>query len=149
MLAINLGGANAFASFLPLDGGTASTYLSTTGNNYTQDLTFSAGVVGELSVNNSNTAGVSDLVVGNPGAVTTGLEIRIPLSALGYVAGQPLHISAFITNSNYDYLSNQVLGGLLSNTGNLRNLSDGGGVFDLGWLGEQHGRSFHSDNSVA
>ena len=124
MLAINLGGANAYASFLPLDGGTASTYLSPSGNAYTQDLTFSAGVVGELSVNNSNTAGVSDLVVGNPGAVTTGIEVRIPLSALGYVAGQPLHISAFIINGNYDYFSNQVLGGLPLGTANL---SDGGG----------------------
>ena len=125
MLALNLGGASAYASFLPLDGGTASTYLSTTTNDYTQDLTFSAGVVGELSVNNSNTAGVSGAAVGNPGAVQTGIEIRIPLSALGYTFGTntPLHIAAFVASGGYDFLSNQVLGGLPTGTANLGNPS--------------------------
>ena len=131
MLAINLGGTSAYASLVPLDGGTASTYLSTTGNAFTQDLTFGPGVVGELSVNNANTAGVSGTspgnpgTVGNPGAVQTGLELRIPLSALGYTAGAPLHVAAFIASGGYDYLSNQVLGGLPLGTGNLG--ADGAG----------------------
>ncbi len=125
MLAISLSGTLAYASLLPLDGGTANTYLSTTTNDFTQALNFAGGLIGELSVNNSNTAGVSNVAVGNPGAVATGLEIRIPLAALGYVAGQPLHISAFIANGGYDYLSNQVLGGLPLGTGNLG--ADGAG----------------------
>jgi len=46
-------------------------------------------------------------------AVSTGLEISIPLSALGNPSpGSSILISAQINGSNHDFLSNQILGGL-------------------------------------
>jgi hypothetical protein len=56
--------------------------------------------------------------VGDPGAVKTGVEIAIPLSAIGNPGGQ-IRICAFINGGGHDYMSNQVLGGLAPDTGNL------------------------------
>jgi len=79
-------------------------------------------------LNNSNTGGVT----GSSGstaaslAVSTGLEIAIPLSLLGNPTG-PINVLADINGGNNDYLSNQFLPGLPVGTGNLGN----GGVFDF------------------
>ena len=59
-------------------------------------------------------------------AVTTGLEICIDLADLGSPTGE-IRIAAMINNSDHNYLSNQVLGGLPANTGNLG--GDGAGNF--------------------
>lgn len=64
-------------------------------------------------LNNSNVAGVSaGTLLGSGAGVTTGVEVKIPLSAIpGYTSGS-LKICAFINGGGHDYLSNQVLGGL-------------------------------------
>lgn len=52
--------------------------------------------------------------------VATGIELGIDLADLGNPAfGDEIRITAFLTNSNYDYVSNQFLGGLPAGTENL------------------------------
>lgn len=84
-----------------------------------------------VAYDNSNAAGIG----GTTGAaadqtaalaVQTGIELAIPLSAIGNPAG-PFKVSAMVNNSNHDYLSNQFLGGLPVSTGNLG--GDGAGGF--------------------
>lgn len=84
-----------------------------------------------VAFNNSNVGGIG----GNIGAaadsvaalaVTTGIELAIPLAAIGSPAGA-IKISPMINGSNHDFLSNQFLGGLPVGTGNLG--GDGTGVF--------------------
>ena len=156
-VAINLGGASLYASYVPLNGaGGFGTYLSTTGNDLTQTLTFSPGVTGELSLNNSNTGGVTGSAVGTPGAVQTGIELRIPLSVLGagITSTTPLHVMPLITNGGYDYLSNQTLGGLPGGTGNLGSDGAGGGgtansVDFLNYAGNQFFTAQRGDVSIS
>jgi len=74
-----------------------------------------------LSMNNSNVLGVNSLGNPNdsdPGSVTTGLELAIPLSLLGNPGGAVL-VSAFINGGGHDFASNQWLGGLPDGFGNL------------------------------
>ncbi len=84
-----------------------------------------------VAFNNSNTGGV----LGGTGAanqaaaeaVQTGIELAIPLSAIGNPgSGDTIRISAMINGSNHDYLSNQVLGGLPAGMGNLGGDGTGG-----------------------
>lgn len=73
----------------------------------------------ELTINNSNSAGVSGGCAAASGAgVGTGIELAIPLSAIGNPAGC-LSVCAFINGSSHDFLANQVLGGLPAGTCNL------------------------------
>ena len=58
-------------------------------------------------------------------AVTTGLELSIALSDLGY-AGQPINIMVGQNGSGHDYFSNQFLGGLAAPQGNLGGDGNGG-----------------------
>jgi len=120
------GGPNDFESSLDIFGG------SLTGTNP------SVGASGiGVAYDNSNAAGVT----GGSGpadqaaaaAVTTGLELAIPLSAIGNPTG-PFKISAHINGSNHDFLSNQSLGGFLPPQGNLG--GDGAGNFtgDVGGI---------------
>ena len=90
----------------------------------TQDLDF--------GFNNTNIAGV----VGGSGAadmtaaaaVTTGFEFSVALADIGSPAiGDEIHIHAHYGNGNNNFLSNQVLGGLPADTGNLG--GDGVGNF--------------------
>lgn len=75
-----------------------------------------------VAFDNTNVAGVS----GGSGAadaaaalaVTTGIELAIPLAALGNPTGE-IKVSAMINGPGHDYLSNQFLGGLAAGTGNL------------------------------
>jgi hypothetical protein len=92
-----------------------------------------------VAFNNSNVAGVA----GGTGAadqtdaqaVLTGIELAIPLAAIGSPVGD-IRISAMINGSNHDYLSNQFLAGLPTGllngvgagTGNLG--GDGNGGFN-------------------
>jgi hypothetical protein len=80
-----------------------------------------------LTVNNSNTTGVTSSTAPNDAAtVGTGIELSISLAALGW-DGSPIHVAAFINGGNHDYASNQVLGSLPAGTGNLG--GDGAGNF--------------------
>lgn len=75
----------------------------------------------EIAIDNSNTAGVTggDQPEPDGGAgVSTGIEIAIPLAVLGHVAGDDIRICAFVNGSGHDFLSNQVMGPILSG-GNL------------------------------
>lgn len=91
-----------------------------------------AGPVIEATWNNANTAGVlggtglvSDAEILSVMGVTTGIELSIALSDLGYVDGD-IRIAAFVNNPDHNYASNQVAGvGILS--GNLA--GDGFGTF--------------------
>jgi len=76
-----------------------------------------------VAFDNSNTAGVlggtgaADMAAAQ--AVQTGLELAIPLTAIGNPNLAELKISAMINGSSHDFLSNQFLAGLDSGTGNL------------------------------
>ena len=85
-----------------------------------------------VAFDNSNIAGVqagtgaANAV--NAQAVLTGIELFIPLTAIGNpVEGDTIRISAHVNNSNHDFLSNQTLGGLVVPQGNLG--GDGAGNF--------------------
>lgn len=85
-----------------------------------------------VAFNNSNAAGIGG---GNGApadqtaaqAVATGIELAIPLAAIGNPVGA-FTISAMINGSNHDYLSNQFLGGLPAGTSNLG--GDGTGLYN-------------------
>jgi hypothetical protein len=86
-----------------------------------------------VAFDNSNAAGI----LGGTGAadaaaaqaVQTGLELWIPLSAIGNPGvGDTILISAHINGSNHDFLSNQSLGGFTPVQGNLG--GDGAGTFN-------------------
>jgi hypothetical protein len=66
-----------------------------------------------FGLDNSNVAGVAGGTnIGTGAGVTTGVEVKIPLSAIpGYTSGD-LRVCTFINGSGHDYLSNQVLGPL-------------------------------------
>jgi hypothetical protein len=74
-----------------------------------------------LSMNNSNTLGVGSFGNPNdsdPATVLTGLELMIPLSVIGNPGG-PIRVTAFINGGGHDFASNQFLGSLPSDYGNL------------------------------
>lgn len=90
-----------------------------------------------VAFNNSNTAGVGGAApaaldgagIAAAQAVQTGIELAIPLSAIGNPGpGDCINISAMINGSNHDYLSNQFLGGLAGPQGNLG--GDGAGGYN-------------------
>ena len=87
----------------------------------------------QLSINNSNTGGVSgdSANAGSGCGVATGIEIKIPLVLTGWSSGD-IKVMAFINGSGHDYASNQVLGALPAGSGNL------GGNGTGGWDGSTH-----------
>ena len=104
------------------------------GNN--QNLSDSGIAVGFDNVNTSGVNGSSGTAANQAAAdaVTTGLELGIPLSALGNPTGA-IKVLVDINGNGYVYLSNQFLPGLAVGTGNLGaggNYSSGGGVFNFG-----------------
>ncbi len=73
----------------------------------------------QLTLDNSNVAGVDGGCGASSGAgVATGIELSIPLSALGNATGC-FKVCAFVNGSSHDYVSNQVLGSLPAGTCNL------------------------------
>lgn len=98
-----------------------------------------------VAFNNSNIGGVIEGTgAANQmaaAAVTTGLELAIPLSVIGNPAG-PIKVSAMINGSNHDYLSNQFLGGLAAGQGNIG--GDGNGGFN-GTVGQINLSNFAGD----
>jgi hypothetical protein len=108
------GAVESFANTAPTDGsGGSGTFL---GGGVGQIFSLANGHA--LGINNSNTAGVDGNNVNNPGAVTTGIELAIPLSEIGNPTG-PVRISAFINSGDHGFLSNQVLCGLGGGQANL------------------------------
>jgi hypothetical protein len=86
-----------------------------------------------VAYDNSNTLGVSGnapnaAVAGSALTATTGLELAIPLSAIGSPTSS-INISAMVNSADpHTYLSNQFLGGLPAPQGNLG--GDGTGAFN-------------------
>lgn len=103
----------AFTSYSDVLGGLTGTGSTGTGVN--------ASAI-QVGYDNSNTAGVlggtaaADQTAA--AAVTTGLELSIALSDLGY-AGGPIRIMAGQNNQGHDFWSNQFLGGVPAGTANL------------------------------
>lgn len=85
----------------------------------------------DFALDNSNTAGVvggtEAAVEADALAVTTGAEFSIALSDLGASPGDTISIVASYSNGDYNFFSNQFLGGLPAGTDNLG--ADGAGMF--------------------
>jgi len=80
------------------------------------------GTAGQLDcyINNLNVAGVPAFPgTGSGAAVTTGMEFRISLAELGWTRSGPIKIAGFVSNGGYNFISNQVIGGLPAATANL------------------------------
>ena len=96
---------------------------NTPSNTLTDNSTLNSGI--QIALNNSNTNGVWANVGGcvitnggstnNPLAVTTGVEMAIPLSAIGSPQTS-VSICAFIANNNCDLVYNQVLSPVANGT---------------------------------
>jgi hypothetical protein len=121
-----------FAQLLTAGGGVgayigSSVTDATSGNILINDTTYGL----QVAMNNSNVAGVD----GTGGAsssgagVTTGVEVRIPLSSvLGWDGTSPIKVCAFVNGGGHDYASNQFIGALPAGQGNLGGDGTGGYV---------------------
>ncbi|MDP1662345.1 MAG: hypothetical protein Q8L55_10570 [Phycisphaerales bacterium] len=98
------------------------------GNAFAQDGGDTSGI--QAILNNSNTGGVTGgsgtFDPNVSGAVSTGLELCIPLAWLGYTSG-PITVAGWVAGGNYGYASNQFVGGFQGGQGNLG--SDGNGNY--------------------
>ena len=87
-----------------------------------------------VAINNSNVGGVTGDSA-DPAAVravNTGIEISIDLDELGWDGQQDILLAGWIANGGFDFISNQVVGGLPDGSANLGPRdSDGDGVNDL------------------
>jgi len=77
------------------------------------------------AINNSNIAGVTSGSAAGALSATTGVEMSIPLAALG-IGTANFKVTAFINGSGHDFASNQWLGSLPAGFGNLGNNGSGG-----------------------
>jgi len=66
----------------------------------------------QSAIDNSNVDGVSDASADGACAVETGLEICIDLNEAGWDGSQDILFTGWVSNSGFDYVSNQVIGGL-------------------------------------
>lgn len=75
----------------------------------------------EAIINNSNVGGVTDstAVASAVRAVNSGIEISIDLDELGWDGQQDILLAGWVSNAGFDFVSNQVIGGLPDGTGNL------------------------------
>jgi len=98
------------AQLLTKGGGTGG-YLGTGGADAAGAVIFKNGF--GFGINNSNIAGVpGGTDIGSGAGVSTGVEVRIPLTAIpGYTSGD-LKVMAFINGGGHDYSSNQYIPGL-------------------------------------
>ena len=132
-IGITGGGGPPYALFanwaqLLTSGGGPGYYLGTTGAASSGVLTGGTNPDNILiTINNSNTGGVTSSTA-DPiaaAAVSTGVELAIPFSAIGITGTPTIKISAFINGGGHDFVSNQVLGGVggLGNLGEPRNVN--------------------------
>lgn len=87
-----------------------------------------------VTINNSNTAGVNGgtgVELDGGAGVATGIEIAIPLTALGSPTAN-FRVTAFVNGAQHDFLSNQSLAGIFggSNLGEPRNVNFNNLAFD-------------------
>jgi len=77
-------------------------------------------------MDNSNLGGVTGDTASAKLAsgVTTGFEVRIKLSELGWDGKSCIRVAGFVANDNYTFMSNQVIGGLPPEYGNLGETSE-------------------------
>ena len=117
------GGYQLFANFAELltGGGGAGGFIGGSGGGNTV-LNGSNGI--NIAINNSNTAGVTGGSAAGAAAVTTGVEIEIPLSLIGGNNASIL-VSVMVNGSGHDFVSNQILGGIggAGNPGDPRNIN--------------------------
>ncbi len=85
----------------------------------------------QVGVNNSNVAGVTDSSAAGAASVTTGIEMCIDLDELGWDGSQDILLGGWIANAGFDFISNQVLGGIPSSDNIGPRDADGDGVNDL------------------
>lgn len=121
--------AQAYADYAPIPtGNIGSTFIGSSNGGLNPALNFEAVVTGagtgQAAIDDSNSAGVgggtdaADAAAAT--AVGTGIEVMIPLTALGTtVGGGDLKITVFINSGDHTYLSNQVLAGAPAGTSNL------------------------------
>ena len=64
----------------------------------------------QVTIDNSNIAGVTDTDTTGSDLVTTGAEVAIPLAAFGNPT-QDIRMSIFVNGQGHDFLSNQISGG--------------------------------------
>jgi hypothetical protein len=116
------GGGSAFEAATMVFGasltGSNANALPLSGIGIAHDRSNTGGVIG----------GTAAADQGAAAAVTTGIELAIPLSAIGNPDPRDILISVMLNGSNHDYLSNQFLGGLAAPQGNLG--GDGAGNFN-------------------
>ena len=86
----------------------------------------------QSAINNSNVDGVTDTDTSDAANVNTGIELCIDLDELGWDGSSDILMSGWIANDAFDFLSNQVIGGVPSGTGNIGDPdSDDDGTADL------------------
>ncbi len=74
----------------------------------------------EITINNTNSLGVdAGCGASNGAGPQTGMEVAIPLSALGSPVGGCIRIFAGVNGGGHDFFSNQILGALPAGTCNL------------------------------
>ena len=145
------GGGNFEVDLVDRQGGTSVNVLSSSGSAVLSgDFGTALGTIGastgngtgvtgtaaaqpiDFALDNSNSAGVvggsTAAVAADALAVTTGAEFSIALSDLGASPGDTISIVASYSNGDYNFFSNQFLGGLPAGTENLG--ADGGGNFE-------------------
>jgi hypothetical protein len=129
----NAGGDRFDLDFANLGAQSASGYFTVFGASQTGSGSTGTGVNASpilVAYDNSNTGGVAGGAAAADqsaaAAVTTGVELAISLSDLGYTGG-PINIMAGVNNQNHNYWANQFLGGLPAPQGNLG--GDGAGNF--------------------
>ena len=144
------GFGNFEVDFVDRQDGTSSSVLSSTGTALLSgDFGTAVGTIGstagngdgvtgpsaaspiDFALDNSNVAGVAAgtgaAVAADALAVTTGAEFSIALSDLGASPGDTINIVVAYSNGDYNFFSNQYLGGLPAGTDNLG--ADGAGNF--------------------
>lgn len=129
----NAGGTFDF-DFADLAAQTASSYVDMLAGGGTEGTGSTGTGVNASPINvgfsNANAAGVTGGTAAADttaaAAVTTGLEISIAFSDLGYVGG-PLRVMVGLNGAGHDYWSNQFLGGVPAPQGNLG--GDGAGNY--------------------
>ncbi|MBX3367283.1 MAG: hypothetical protein KF912_08200 [Phycisphaeraceae bacterium] len=72
-----------------------------------------------VATDNSNIAGVTSSSAAGAAAVTTGVELRIRLTEIGWDGSSDIKIGGFMTNGDSGFVSNQVMGGLPDGSSNL------------------------------
>lgn len=84
-----------------------------------------------IDLDNSNVDGVTDVSAAGAAAVNTGMEICIDLDELGWDGQQDILVAGWIVNAGFDFLSNQILGGIPSADNIGARDTDGDGINDL------------------